>query len=318
MRAHALFLTLSLAAVVAGMPLGAQQTTYQPIMASQILASQLVSPTQASTSSQMTERERLHQSPDWALIVPHLPDPATASVATLETEGDVLHARRFPEDALDYYQYALKRGGDMTTLLNKMGVVRLEMHQTVLARALFQQCVHRSKKDSQAWNNMGAADYSQGQYQTAVLEYQHAVRLNREDAVYRANLGMAYFAQDDMQSARTQFAIAVRLDPRVMFADNDGGMTLLTLPTRDYGKLCFQVAKLYAGQGDMAQTKLWLQKAAEHGINLHAALSDDPEMRVLLKDSDIHMLLVDTAKLQHHEGASAAPTQGPGNSSLQD
>ncbi len=313
MRAHALFLTLSLAAVITGMPLCAQQTTYQ-----QTAVAQLASPLQAKTSPQMTEQEMLHQSPDWALIAPHLPDPATASAAALELEGDVLHARRFPEDALDYYQYAMKRGGDTVTLLNKMGVVRLDMHQTQLARALFQQCVRMAKHDSQAWNNLGAADYSLGRYQTAILEYQHAVHLNRENAVYRANLGMAFFAQNDMESARDQFAIAVRLDPHVMYADSDGGMTLLTLPTHDYGKLCFQVAKLYARQGDMVETKLWLQKAAEHGLDLHAALSSDPEMSVLLKDSDIHMLLVETAKLQHHAGTTAAPTQGPGSSRVPD
>ena len=54
---------------------------------------------------------RSSQDPQWLAVKPHLPDPATASADKLEMAGDVLRARRFPEDALDYYQYALRRGG---------------------------------------------------------------------------------------------------------------------------------------------------------------------------------------------------------------
>src|ERR1700750_1948709 len=82
---------------------------------------------QSSVGAQMTsdvERLALHQSDEWVSLESHLPHPTTASAADLETAGDVLRARRFPEDALDYYGYAIARGGKMSTLLNKMGVVR--------------------------------------------------------------------------------------------------------------------------------------------------------------------------------------------------
>ena len=82
-------------------------------------------PQQQAPLTSADERAALHSSPDWALIQPHLPDPKTASAADLEMAGDVLRARRFPEDALDYYGYALQRGGDVSKLLNKMGIVRL-------------------------------------------------------------------------------------------------------------------------------------------------------------------------------------------------
>ena len=61
-----------------------------------------------------------HQSAGLAArCVPHLPDPATATPAELELAADVLRARRMPEDALDYYGYALNRGGDEATLSNQ-------------------------------------------------------------------------------------------------------------------------------------------------------------------------------------------------------
>jgi tetratricopeptide (TPR) repeat protein len=294
MRIRALLLSLSFVAVLARVPLSAQQTM---------------------ASSDSEERQLLHRSADWALIAPHLPDPATASEAQLEMAGGVLQARRFPEDALDYYQYALRRGGDPVTLMKKIGVVRLELRQNVLARTIFEQCVHLSKKDSQAWNNLGATDYSMGRYLSAISEYKRAVKLNKGSAVYHANLGMAYFTNNDVQSAQTEFATAVRLDPRIMDPQNSGGMTLHVLQTQNYGKLCFEIAKLYASKGDIAETELWLQKAAEHGLNLREELSADPGMRIWLNNAEVRVLMINTARLQKH-GTGAIPTLGAGTESV--
>jgi tetratricopeptide (TPR) repeat protein len=231
--------------------------------------------------------------------------------------GGVLQARRFPEDALDYYQYALRRGGDTVTLMKKMGVVRLELRQNLLARTIFQQCVRMAKNDSQAWNNLAAADYSMGRYAESVGEYKHAVKLNKHAAVYHANLGMAYFATNDMESAQVEFATAVRLDPRIMDPQTDGGMTLHVLQTQNYGKLCFGIAKLYARRGDIPETELWLQKATEHGLDLRDALSSDAEMRVWLKNAEVRMLLTNTARLQKHN-AEAIPTLGAASETVPD
>ena len=74
-----------------------------------LFACALLPAQQPSTPSVSADRAALHRSSEWDLILPHLPDPATATAAQLELSGDVLRARRFPEDALDYYQYALKQ-----------------------------------------------------------------------------------------------------------------------------------------------------------------------------------------------------------------
>ena len=88
----------------------------------------------ASTAAQIpydadAERALRHATPDWESIASHLPDPATATTAALEQAADVLRARRLPEDALDYYRYALKRGGDEVKLQNDIGVTLLELRQ---------------------------------------------------------------------------------------------------------------------------------------------------------------------------------------------
>ena len=303
MRIHALFLLLLLAGGLAQVPLAAQSLPHP----------------QPSSRTQAEERAMLHQSVDWQLIAPHLADPATATEAQLEMTGDVLLARRFPEDALDYYTYAMKRGGAPVTLLKKMGVVRLELRQPELARALFQQCVHLAKKDSQAWNNLAAADYVMGSNHAAIREYKRAVKLDKRSAVFHANLGIAYFVQNDAESARTEFAAAMRLDPRIMAAEGDsGGVTLHVLQTQHYEQLCFQMAKMYASQGDMVETKLWLQKAAEHGLDLREALGNDPEMRVWLKNPEIRVVMANATRLQKPSRPKTAPGLGTRNDSVPD
>ena len=128
MRVRSVIMILSLAAASSAACLFAQTTKLQP----------------ARLTSDV-ERAALHNSSDWQLLEPHLPNPQTASAAQLETAGDVLRARRFPEDALDYYGYAMARGGNVSELLNKMGITRLELRQNDLARQMF--LPHRARQE---------------------------------------------------------------------------------------------------------------------------------------------------------------------------
>lgn len=101
---------------------------------------------QQNQPSDAALRELRHEDPQWQLVKPHLPDPATATEQQLETVGDVLRARRFPEDALDYYIYALRRGGgNEVTLMNKLGVTQLDLRHTAAARAYFERAVKLRK-----------------------------------------------------------------------------------------------------------------------------------------------------------------------------
>src|ERR1700735_4005196 len=123
-----------------------------------------------------------HQSPEWLTIQPHLPDPAVTSAAQLETVGDVLRARRFPEEALKYYVYAMQRGGNPATLMNKLGVTELDMRHIVSARAYFQQVVRLQRKDAQGWNNLGAVEYLDGHYGGAISDYRKAIKVDKRSA----------------------------------------------------------------------------------------------------------------------------------------
>lgn len=255
------------------------------------------------------ERAALHRGPEWETIAPHLPDPKTGSAAQLETAADVLRARRFPEDALDYYGYAMARGGNVSNLLNKMGVVRLELRQTDLAHEMFQRTVRVQKRNAPAWNNLGVTEYSVKNFRAAISDYKQAAKLDKTSAVYHSNLAMAYFESRDMDSARREFAIALRIDPTIMHGGDNGGITAHIVGSENYGELCIEMARLYARQSRFADAILWLGKSAESGFNVRDAMRADSVLNPLLKNPEVQIMLTNADGLR--SGRSVASANAP-------
>lgn len=269
--------------------------------------SNAVPPQQPAPLTSADERAALHNSPDWALIAPHLPDPKTASAADLEMTADVLRARRFPEDALDYYGYALQRGGDVSTLLNKMGIVRLELRQVDLARAMFLRTVRAHKKDATAWNNLGVTYYAMQDYRSAIDAYRHAVKINKNSAVFHSNLGLAYFEKNDVEEARLEFARALQIDPSIMSGGDNGGTTAHILGAHNYPGMCLQMASLFAREHDVDRMLFWLGKGSDAGLDVRAAMHEDAALAQYAKDPRITLLIANAAELHGRSVATAKP-----------
>ena len=260
------------------------------------------------------ERAALHDGSDWKLIEPHLPDPQTASAARLEMAGDVLRARRFPEDALDFYGYAMARGGNISVLMNKMGVIRLELRQNDLAREMFLRTVKAKKNDAQAWNNLGVTEFASQKYGSAIADYKRAAKIDRNSAVFHSNLAMAYFESKDMESARREFSTAIHLDPGIMQTRDSGGITAHVLGSQNYPELCFEMAKLFAHNHSPEQARLWLAKASEGGYDVQAHMGEDLFLAPYAKDPEVKMMLANSAQMRKRAVATTA-TPGLGVSS---
>jgi len=236
-----------------------------------------------------------HQDPQWESVRVHLPDPATASGEQLETVADVLRARRFPEDALDYYLYALRRGGSNVMLMNKIGVTQLELRHTAAARAYFQRAIQLQKKDPVAWNNLGAVEYMDGRFSTAISHYSRAIKLNKTSAIYHSNLATALFEEKKYKDARRHFKIALQLDPEVAHHDGTGGLTAHMLSPDDHARYCFEMARLYAELGDETNMIHFLTKASEGGFDVMGEMRSDAKLDRYRKDTRV-ILLVQNAK----------------------
>lgn len=238
-----------------------------------------------------------HRSEEWALVAPHLPDPVTASPERLETAGDVLRARRFPEDAITFYKAAVINGGDSGRLLKKEGVLHLELQHSVLARLSFQQATRVDKRDAEAWNNMGAADFMLGNTRSALGEYKRAVKLNRNSAVFHSNLSLAYFEVHNASRAREELGKAFALDPEILHHGSAGGYNLQILASTHYAEICYEMARVYAAQGDQENAINWLTKASERGMNVRSALKGDPQLAQYLQDERVQVMLANSDHL---------------------
>lgn len=258
--------------------------------------------------SPATEQERLHQTDQWAEIAPHLPDPATSSPQTLEMQADILRARRFPEDAMDYYKYALARGGNVAALNNKLGLAELEMNNFQLARIYFQRAVKLNRRDADAWNNLGATEFLDGRGSAAMSDYKRAVKLNRRRAVFHANLANAYFDAKDFRGTRREIVAALELDPQVFDRDGMGGVAAHVLSARDMAQFSFEMAKIYARSGLQEQMLHSLAKAAEAGMDVQIEMRKDPVLAAYENDPRVVVLVRNAEVLRANRPATLSKT----------
>jgi tetratricopeptide (TPR) repeat protein len=233
-------------------------------------------------------------------------------VEQLETVADVLRARRFPEDALDYYLYALRRGGNSVVLMNKIGVTQLELRHTAAARAYFQRAIQLQKKDPVAWNNLGAVEYMDGRFGTAISDYSRAIKLNKTSAIYHSNLATALFEEKKYKDARTHYKIALQLDPDMAHHDGAGGLTAHMLSPDDHARYCFEMARLYAELGDETNMLRYLTMASEGGFDVLGEMRSDAKLDHYRKDARV-LLLVQNAKALRSGRASIgdSPNSAP-------
>ena len=267
---------------------------------------------QKNAPSSEAMRELRHEDPQWILVQPHLPDPTTANAQTLEMAGDVLRARRFPEDALEYYNYALRKGGKESTLMNKMGVTELEIHNVVAARLYFQRLVQLMRKDAQGWNNLGAVECLDGNFGRAISDYHRAIKLDKvrdkTSAAYHSNLGAALIEEKDFQDARRQYEIALRMDPEMSDRGGSTGMTARMLSPEDHARYCYEMARLYAERKDDANVIHFLTMASEAGFDVLTEMSSDKVLGQYRKDPRVLLLVRNAQALR--SGHAVAQVKG--------
>jgi len=251
-----------------------------------------------------------HQNPAWESVRNHLPDPQVATAAKLESAADVLRARRFLEDAIDYYNFAIQRGGEQAHLLNKMGVTQLELRNVGQARFYFQRVVKLQKKNPEGWNNLGAIEYLTGRYGNAISNYKRAIKLDKNSATYHSNLGTAYFDKKEYEAARKEYDTALKLDPEMLSHHGTVGVTTRMLSPADHARFCFELARLYAQRGDEQTMLHYLTMSSEAGFDVLSEMGSDSVLSGYRKDPRV-ILLVKNAKDLRDKGTSIAQSSGP-------
>lgn len=256
-------------------------------------------------------KSRRHEDPQWLLVRDHLPNPTTASLNALEAQADLLRVRRFPEDALDYYGYAMKRGGSSAALLNKIGLTELELHNIVLAEAYFHQAIKFDRRNAPGWNNLAATEYLQREYGAAVNDYKKAVRLEKAVAVYHANLSTAYFETKDYKRARHEADDALKLDPLVFQHSSGAGVAAHPLAVEDRARFSFEMAKLYAEHGQVEEMLHALAIASESGFDIAVNMLKDPTLAKYRNDPRVDLIIITARSLRKSNSTVASASIVP-------
>jgi tetratricopeptide (TPR) repeat protein len=259
---------------------------------------------QTPADDEAVDRALRHATPEWQALAAHMPDAATAAPGALELAGDVLRARRMPEDALDYYHYALQRGGDEARLQNDIGVTLLGLQRYDEARVAFRRALKLQPKGARTWNNLGAAEYVSGNVKAALTDYQRAVKLDKREAVFHANLGTAYFEVKNYEDARDQLDKAVKLDRNIFHSGGWAGVQAHVLSASDHGRFCYEMAKMSARQHEDEDTIRWLGRSVEAGFDIMAEMSGDKDFELYRKDNRV-LTLVRNAKAMRQHGQIA-------------
>jgi tetratricopeptide (TPR) repeat protein len=246
-------------------------------------------------------RTQRHEDPQWANVQQHLLDPATATPKLLETQGDLLRVRRFPEDAMDYYNIAMQRGGVTAELLIKIGLTELELHNISFAESYFRRAVKLDRRSAEGWNDLAATEHLSRQYGAAVGYYKRAVKIEKANAVFHVNLSTAYFEVKDFKNARKQAAEALKLDPLVYQHGTGMGFTVQVLTVEDRARFAYEMAKLYAQHGNEEDMLHSLSVASENGLDILALMTKDPALSKYRQDPRV-ALLVMTAKSLRQRG----------------
>jgi tetratricopeptide (TPR) repeat protein len=158
-------------------------------------------------------------------------------------------------------------------------------------------------KSAQAWNNLGAVEYLDRGVPAAVGDYKRAIKLDKRQAVFHANLATAYFETKDFGAARREMSTALKLEPGIFDRDGStGGVQAHVLTSKDRARFCFEMAKLYAQNGEVEKMLHSLGMASEAGMDIQREMSRDAVLLKFENDPRV-VVLVHNAQMLKTGGA---------------
>lgn len=212
------------------------------------------------------------------------PPPTDWNAQDLEDRADQLRDQKFYADAMDYYEAAIKKGGNAAILHNKHGIAALQMLRYDLAKKDFEKALKSDRQYPEAYNNLGVVYYQRKNFKRAIREYENALKLRDTSASFHSNLGTAFFARKEYEKANEQYLRALEIDPDIFEHRNMGGISLQLISAEERAHYDYTVARIYARKGDAERSLIYLRKAMEEGYAKIDNVYKDNEFAALRKD----------------------------------
>jgi len=210
------------------------------------------------------------------------------TVVELEKAADLARAHKDYDQAIVYFQAALRKDRKNSSLYNKLGLAQLKKDDLAAARGSFENAVKWNSKFADAVNNIGAVDYIRKNYGSAVKHFKKAVALDETRAAYHVNLGAAWFSQKKLERALTEYTRALELDPDALKGESRVGVTAQISSPEERARYSYMLAKIYAKRGDVEGCLQCLRKAKEDGYRDLANVYKDEEFSRMRENPKLH------------------------------
>lgn len=207
-------------------------------------------------------------------------------------QADFLAQHGQHEHALAVYQsldHQLRRR--QAVLWNKIGIAYHQMLDMGAASRCYRESLQTDARYSEARNNLGTVHYTQKQYGRAVSEYKKSLEIFPDSASVHSNLGTAYFAQKRYEEASTHYARAVEIDPQIFEHRGSQGTVLQQRNVEDRASFHFYLSKVYARNGDLERSLLYMRKALEEGFKDRRKFREDADFAALQEVPEFQTLL---------------------------
>ena len=221
------------------------------------------------------------------------PDPeqgksmAAMNATELEKAADGFRAQKDYQQAIAYFQAALRKDPKNAVLFNKLGLATWKNNDKDMntARSYFQKAAKLDPKYAEAQNNIGAVDYTQKNLRSAAKYFKKAVALEETRATFHINLGAAWFGQNKVDRAISEYTRALELDPDSLTNSSRVGVAAQISTPEERARYSYMLAKIYARRGDVDNCLRCLRKAKEDGYRELANVYKDEEFSNLRHDT---------------------------------
>jgi tetratricopeptide (TPR) repeat protein len=205
------------------------------------------------------------------------------TVAQLEKAGDTARTNKDYDQAIQYFEAAIREDSKNAVLYNKLGLAQLKAGNLPEARTSFQKAAKRDSKFADPVNNLGAVEYMQKHFGPAAKLFKKAVALDETKSTFHVNLGATWFAQKKLERAIAEYARALELNPNALATSNSGVQAQIASP-EERAKYAYMLAKIYAKRGEADECMRSLRKAKEEGYRDLANVYKDAEFAQLRND----------------------------------
>jgi tetratricopeptide (TPR) repeat protein len=211
------------------------------------------------------------------------------TVAELEKAADQARASKDYDQAILYFQAALRKDTKNSVLYNKLGLAQLKNNDLRAARFSFERAAKLNPKSADAVNNVGAVDYMNKNYGAAAKHFKKAVALDETHASFHVNLGAAWFSQKKLERALAEYTRAIELDPDALRQESKAGVVVAQISSpEERARYSYMLAKIYAKRGDVDGCLQCLRKAKEEGYRDLANVYKDEEFSRMRENPKLH------------------------------